>query len=271
MPQLLQGWAKHISFCADHTYVACPDAADEFFDCWGEPSGTGPDRVLICSGEGNYPVANCYRCSLEYEGKIYPDTACIGIYAVNGVCHQSANCFLFTAGVTLTFEVRGYWFTELMYGTYGNFYTFWAKLAQCSLAAGAEVPEVIPVDINPSLIDQIRTLYEESANEVPAPSLNEMLIREAALVTRFHARDIDPARFRDLHAALLAAKDAAIASGLTRADLATRLNAVAAEYQGLFAERLGAVAYERLMGVPAGERVDIIEPALEDAAGVDRS
>ena len=93
----------------------------------------------------------------------------------------------------------------------------------------------------------------------------------SGLVTRFHARDIDPARFRDLHAALLAAKDAAIASGLTRADLATRLNAVAAEYQGLFAERLGAVAYERLMGVPAGERVDIIEPALEDAAGVDRS
>jgi hypothetical protein len=94
MAQLLQGWANHISFCADHTYVACPDAGDEFFDCWGEPSRTGPDRMLICSGEGNYPVANCYRCSLEYEGKIYPDTACIGIYALNGVCHQSvtASC-----------------------------------------------------------------------------------------------------------------------------------------------------------------------------------
>jgi hypothetical protein len=68
-------------------------------------------------------------------------------------CHQSANCFLFTAGVTLTFEVRGYWFTLLAYGTYGNFYTFWAKLAQCSLAAGAEVPATgeIAVAINPSL------------------------------------------------------------------------------------------------------------------------
>jgi hypothetical protein len=67
------------------------------------------------------------------------------------------------------------------------------------------------------------------------------------------------------------AKDAAIASGLTRADLAARLNAVAGEYQGLFAERLGAAAYQRLMGVPAGERVDIIEPELEAVAGVDRS
>jgi hypothetical protein len=270
--QLLQGWANHISFCADHTYVACPDAGDEFFDCWGEPSRTGPDRVLICEGEGNYPVANCYRCSLDYEGKIYPDTACIGIYALNGVCHQSANCFLFTAGVTLTFEVRGYWFTLLVYGTYGDFFTFWAKLLQCSLAGGVEVPETgaRAVEINPSLLNQIRSLYEASAAEVPVPSRNEMLIREGALVTRFYAPDIDPARFRDVHAALLAAKDAAIASGLTRADLAARLNAVAAEYQGILAERLGAAAYQRLMGVPAGQRVDIIEPGLEAVAGVQR-
>lgn len=215
-------------------------------------------------------MANCYRCSLEFEGKIYPDTACIGIYALNGVCHQSANCFLISAGVTLTFEVRGYWFTLLVYGTYGNFYTFWAKLLQCSLAAGAEVPASgeIAVAINPSLPNQIRSLYEASATEVPAPSRNEMLIREAALVTRFYAPDIDPARFRDLHAALLAAKDAAIASGPTRAELAEGLNAVAAEYQGILAERLGAAVYERLMGVPAGERVDIIEPGLQAAAGV---
>ena len=89
-------------------------------------------------------------------------------------------------------------------------------------------------------------------------------------MTRFHAPDVDPARFRDLHAALLAAKDAAIASGLTRAELAARLNAVAAEYQGILAERLGPAVYERLMGVPAGERVDIIEPGLEAAAGVER-
>jgi hypothetical protein len=97
-----------------------------------------------------------------------------------------------------------------------------------------------------------------------------MLIREAALVTRFYAPDIDPAQFRDLHAALLAAKDAANASGLTRTELAARLNAVAAEHQGILAERLGAAAYERLMGVPAGERVDIIEPGLEAVAGVER-
>ena len=96
MAQLLfQGWANRSHFCADHTYVACPDAGDEFFDCWGEPSRTGPDPdAHLLAGEGNYPVANCYRCSLEYEGKIYPDTACIGIYALNGVCHrrQTASC-----------------------------------------------------------------------------------------------------------------------------------------------------------------------------------
>ena len=139
-----------------------------------------------------------------------------------------------------------------------------------SIKAPAKPRTFIAVAINPSLPNQIRSLYEASGNEVPAPSRNEMLIREAALVTRFYAPDTDPARFRDLHAALLAAKDAAIASGLTRADLAARLNAVAAEYQGILAERLGAAVYERLMGVPAGERVDIIEPGLQAAVGVRR-
>ena len=95
-----------------------------------------------------------------------------------------------------------------------------------------------------------------------------MLLREAALVTRFYAPDTDPAQFSDVHAALLTAKDAAIDSGLTRAGLAARLNAVAAEYQGMLAERLGASAYQRLVGVAAGERVDIIEPGLEAIAGV---
>jgi hypothetical protein len=71
----------------------------------------------------------------------------------------------------------------------------------------------IAVAINPSLPNEIHSLYEASANEIPAPSRNEMLIREAALVTRFYAPDIDPAQIRDRHAAVLAAKDVAVASG----------------------------------------------------------
>lgn len=264
-----QGWAVHISWCADHTYVACP-GLNQFFECWGQHYAP-PDQVLICSGNGNYPVANCYRCTIDLFGNVFRDTACLPTYGVDGVCHQSANRFLFTAGTTLTLAVRGYWLTLLTYGTYGTWWTFAGVLAGCELAAGAEAPaaEEMAMASNPSLPDQIRDLYEKSKNEKPPPSHNEMLIREAALVTKFYAPDIDPARHRDLHAALLADKDAAIASGLKGAELAARLNAVAAEHQWKFAERLGADAYQKLMGVPAGERLDIIEPGLEATCGIE--
>jgi hypothetical protein len=94
MAQLLQGWANHISFCADHTYVACPDAGDEFFDCWGEPSRTGPDRMLICSGEGNYPVANCYRCSWSTRAKYIRTLRASGYMrlTVSAISQRTASC-----------------------------------------------------------------------------------------------------------------------------------------------------------------------------------
>ncbi len=263
----LQGWAVHISWCADHTYVECPDLG-KYFQCWGLQQV--PGQVLVTTGDGNYPVANCYRCPVDLFGTIYPDTACIGAYGVNGVCHQSANCFLITAGTTLNFQVRGYWFSLLMYGTYGNFWLFWAVLGGCLLSAGVEVPtaEELAMASNPSLPDQIRDLYEKSKNEKPAPSHNEMLMREAALVTKFYAPDVDPAHFRDLHATLLAHKDEAIRSGATGAELAAKLNAVAAEHQGHLAARLGAEAYQKLMGAAPGETLNIIEPDAEPATGV---
>jgi hypothetical protein len=266
-----QGWAVHISWCADHTYVAVPNQ-NQFFECWGQHY-TPPDQVLICSGNGNYNTANCYRCPVDLFGTIYPDTACVGAYGVNGVCHQSANCFLIETGQTLTFAVRGYWFSLMMYGTYGTIFFPWWYLAvftPCRLRFGVAAPaaEEAAMAANPSLPDQIRKLHEDAQHEPVPPSRNEMLIREAALVTSHYAPDVDPARHRDLHAAMLADKDAALASGAHGAELAARLNEVAAMHQARFAERLGASAYQQLMGAPPGERVNIIEPAAEAATGV---
>lgn len=262
----LQGWAVHISWCADHTYVACPDLK-QYFECWGKHY-TPPDQVYICSGQGNYAVANCYRRPVNIAGTWYADTAGIGMYAVNGVCHQSANCFLITTGRTLNLNVRGYWLSVLMYGTYGTAFWLWlpAVLTPCLISAGAAAPGATTGE--QSLPQQIQDLYTLAQQEAEPPSQNEMLIREAALVTRFYAPDIDPAKFADLHAALLADKDEAIASGATGEALAAKLNDVAARYQELFAKRLGPDAYERLMGIPPGEIFKITEPEAEPAAGI---
>lgn len=265
-----QAWAVHLDSWGDHTYVACPEL-NKYFECWGQHY-TPPDQVFITSGNGNYLFADCCRCTIDLFGVIYPDTACLPVYGTDGVCHQSANRFLWTAGTTLTYAVRGYWFTHMLFGTYGTWWSFAALLTRCALRVGVEAPAAageMALASNPSLPDQIRDLYEKSKNEKPPPSHNEMLIREAALVTKFYAPDIDPAQYRDLHAALLADKDAAIASGLKGVELAARLNAVAAEHQAKFAERLGADAYQKLMGVPAGQTLKITEPGLEATTGIE--
>ena len=119
---ILEGWAAYVSFgdgmttdWADHTWVSSPQNG-QYFECWGGHSGPSPRKIVV--GNGSYNWANCYRCP------IWPfrDTAGTGIYAIDGVCHQSANCFLYTANVTLNFNVRGYWFSLFSYGTFGRSY-----------------------------------------------------------------------------------------------------------------------------------------------------
>ena len=114
-----QAWVQKVNDAADHSYIIAPDDK-AFFDCWAD-NHFGPEQRMIKAGYGNYALANCYRCSIWN----FPDTAGIGSYAVDGVCHQSANCFLISAGFTLDFSVRGYWFSLFSYGTYGRQYWRW--------------------------------------------------------------------------------------------------------------------------------------------------
>jgi hypothetical protein len=250
----LQGHAYQIAEVADHTYVLCTDNG-QWFGCWGGGPGDGPDDREICEGNGDYELANCYRCNVLR----WPATACTGVYAVNGVCHQSANCFLFSADVTLDFEVRGYWFTLLAYGPYGTDFQSWllTTYGTCAIAHPVPVPPETP---EPSLGDRIRALHASYLTRQPPPSLNDLLIDEAAEVVRHFVPDLDPSTYRDLHADFLQRKDEMIASGITGERLADALNSLSADLQGALAQRVGDAMYQRVSGVPAGETLRIIEP-----------
>ena len=120
----LEGWGAQVSWrgvstdWVDHSWV-CSPGNHRSFECWG--GHDGPKKRRIVGGEGSYARADCYRCPVWP----FPDTAGIGIFAVDGICHQSTNCFLYTANRTLTFDVRGYWFSLFSYGTYGRSYRRW--------------------------------------------------------------------------------------------------------------------------------------------------
>jgi hypothetical protein len=214
----------------------------------------------------NYNRANCYRDPAFGA----PDTAGIGIYAINGVCHQSANCFLISANVTLNFAVAGYWASLLAYGTYGTNFSSWYSgiYTPCSWRNPLIATEMeASAAAEPSLTDQIRSLYASFLTQREPADPHERLISEAAIVVKHHVPEADPSKYRDLHAEFLKEKDAVIATGITGQSLADKLNSLSTQLQGALEQRVGADLYKKLNGVDAGKRVNIIDHRLAALAG----
>ena len=261
-------------YYADHAYVYCPDTK-KYFDCWGGHEGPEPRR-LRCNGQGNYAVANCYRGPGVDWFKYIPsisgssvsgnthDNACLGPYGILGVCHQAANCFLISAGVTLNNDVRGYWASVLSYGVYGKFHDIWLKYVYNPCVGNNEKLESTKEeDVNP-LFGKIRQLHKSFSAQSTKPHPHEVIIKEAALVTNHHAPEVDTSQYRELHAQFLKDKDAAIISGLKGKDLAIKINDLSTEFQDKVAKIIGAKAYEKLTGIGYGETINIVNPEWMD-------
>ncbi|HEV2126613.1 MAG TPA: hypothetical protein VGW38_27960 [Chloroflexota bacterium] len=281
---LLEGWAAYVSFgeglttdWADHTWVRSP-SNNQYFDCWG--GHDGPNRRQIVSGDGSYRWANCYRCP------VWPfrDTAGIGVYAVDGVCHQSTNCFLYTANRTLNFNVRGYWFSLFSYGTFGRSYLRWlaAPYGWCTWTT----PRAIEARSGDEQMDEdegalargeveedpaisvVRRVYGEAARSRKPKHPHELLADEVAGVTEIHVPEVDFDELRDIQMDYLRKKDDLIARGHKEEQLAKRLDDLARQTQKRIAQKIGRERYERLMGMPAGEEVGLVEPGSVGMAGV---
>lgn len=250
--QTLQAWAVKawgLDF-ADHTYVYCTDNG-QYFDCWG--GHDGQDKRHVCEGSGVYNIADCYRAPIAG----YPDTAGIGVYGVNGVCHQSANCFLFSSLVTLDISVvRGYAVTLLTYGIYGTlFIPTWLPFiyTPCSLRAAGE---------EGSLSYKLHMMYRGLDKPSTPATSNDVIMKETGVVLEHFVPGIDAGRFADIHGDYLKDKDQATATGIRGEEFANTINVLSAQFQKSLAERLGADDYEKMTGLNAGETLNIVVPEL---------
>lgn len=262
--QKLEGRAVKIDGAADHTFVYCPNTK-KYLVCWG--GHVGPDLRTICTGTGRYAVADCYRGPPILDHR---DTALIGVYAVNGVCHQSANCFLYSTNpaVTLNFRVRGYWLTVTAFGVYGTNFLPWLATVYAGCRAKEEVLAESPGE--GTLAHAVRALHEQLtpiAAPVAPQQLAERIMQEAALVAKDAIPHLDTTRIDGALRDFLREKDRLV-SKLSGRALADRINDASAVFQRDAARTLGAANYEALTGVPAGETIAIIDPAIADAAGV---
>jgi hypothetical protein len=275
----LEGWAAQVT-CrgvatdwVEHTWVWAPEP-QRAFACWG--GHAGPQQRRIVAGEGCYAWADCYRCPVWP----FPDTAGIGIFAVDGICHQSTNCFLYTANRTLTLDVRGYWFSLFSYGTYGRSYRRWLVTPYgrcCPTTPGGKGGGALPEAADgrtperqeeAATIRLVRAVYGSARGRGRSKHPHELLADEVAAVTALHAPEIDPGQFRALHLAYLRRMDALIARGYREEHLAVRLDALARTTQRALAKTLGRERYEHLMGVPPEVTLGLVAPELAGAAGV---
>lgn len=107
--------APVLSSVADHTFVI---SGDTHFGCWGSSDTTNPQAAKVATGSGNKALCK----ATKYRGPM--DSACLGIYAVNGVCHQSANLFLYAVDSTVLplnkERPRGVIASHALYAVYGT-------------------------------------------------------------------------------------------------------------------------------------------------------
>ncbi|HWO24754.1 MAG TPA: hypothetical protein VNO30_38700 [Kofleriaceae bacterium] len=264
---LLEGWAFDVlGGIADHTFIRA--ANGKVFECWGGVAG--PNLRSLGSANGSYNWADCYRGS--FLG--LTDTACIGVYLVNGVCHQSANCFLFSTGHVLDpLKVKGCWASYGAYGLYGtNFNAWFAIYAACSSSrpfrmetsdsdAAADQVKKQPIT---ELVSKVHVAHSAAGSDP-----NTTLVAEFDAITRHYAPSLGNAFFADVHWEFLLAKDALVAQGLQGYELASRVNDLARLTQEKLRARIGTEHYKSLMGVDdASITLGLVEPNLVDAAGV---
>jgi hypothetical protein len=258
---------------AEHTYLRCPDR-DAYFNCWGNHASPkqGPGvRHFAC--QGLYDVADEYRRPFLSA----QDTAGIGVYGVNGVCHQTANLFLYSSGRVIAIQdgVKGYAITSLAYGPYGDygplddasqalFFAMWKSTVYDPCynayidAQGASSAQ----DLGATLFGWIKRLHDDIVRQGMKINPLELLHQQAALLVQQAVPGLEAALFKDLHLDFLKEKNTVLATGMKGQQLADTLNGLATQFQLALCQRIGNDAYEKLTGMNAGKTINIIDPAI---------
>ncbi len=290
-------FTTRIGDVAEHTYLKVPSREDRignranpglgtrYFLCWGGCRGEdGSHGVHRRSFDAYFLVPNAYRIGQEFLGDWREDTAGY-IYAVNGVCHQSANRFLLSGGGLLALKdgVRGLWASLTAYGPYGTFvltepvsqglfFAEWKKKiydpawsAWGPTADGATEAE--STDGNARLFLAVQAEYASALAELgaaqrsPQAIEHELVWRTSGLFMRDVLPDLDVHDLLEPHLDLLRQKDRILASK-DDPDLPARINELIARFQVDVAARIGEEAFRKIASHPSTEAVQIVDPSI---------
>jgi hypothetical protein len=266
----------------DHTYVKS-DNPPYSWGCWGRDDG----GTAICEGYGNASISNCISQVLPVAGIAY---------AVNGVCHQTANRILYPARV-IVYKARGYGASSYLYGDYGgmiipNPFTrifipdpFWPIIInKCHAGLTSKLESKTEVDLENTpesqYIKRIQDLYsnveymatDSNHNELREKA-NDLIIKNFEYLIEFHLGDkVDSHitnQIQKQQIDVLKEKDRKVEELFNR-DISTEkyvkeVNDLIADNLISLQESLGKNIYEKIFNLPASKnRFVLIDPEIAE-------
>lgn len=274
MSDTLEGWAYaldinvHGVHLAEHTYVRAPDNGPAYFDCWGGHRDPDHPSRKLTYGNGSYAVANCYR-GPTLDG--HKDTAYL-VYGVTGVCHQTANRFLYSASGWLpenwvwVWKAKAYALSHTAYGDYGSDWLSFRDIryGSCRAKHGGGLSKDESAGQQPGKESGLTAFYQgiEKADVSPLELVTGSF---AALVREHLGAKFETRKLSELQRDLLQRKDQVAESDLKGEAFAHELNALFLEFQDRAATHLDPADYEALFGYPPGKRVLIVNPEVTAA------
>lgn len=269
----------------DHTFILT--GGNEVFRCWGSATKDKSKSVeLRKSGTipNAYNTANCYRFNVDLFGKLRKDTAGIGVYGVNGVCHQSTNCFLLSVGGILEINhfgrPHGLLISVAAYGIYGTLIIWWpsepdnpVKPNQDSIydywwyqqvfTPCAEENHWNIASPSNTLFDSIHTFYKKVEHTVVKNDPHYLRVNELRIFMKHHIPDHDELAYHELHREKLNAIEKVISDLKPGYPInessAKRINEASHNFQYKLAKKIGTENYKKVTGLEAGEVINILD------------
>lgn len=229
-------------------------AGEDLWYCWGSFHPVGNPPGMLASRTGNRALAECLVQPNADSSTSAPARGTIFTYGIDGVCHQLANQVLYATGSPgnppLTVKgARGYSLSSFLFGTYGLQTSAWHTKLQGCLGLGE------PVSGLPQWSEKIMP------GSPPTPALPDDF--------RDHAREVladDPEKLQALMA--LRGEMQAFMSRRVPGFLPPDAEMLNARNQHMLEQAallLGPEKFTELFGIEAGERVDLIDPAMAAA------
>lgn len=255
---------------ADHTYVECTGGRG--WGCWGGKT----DGDALRSAHGSTRRADAIA---------QPDErAVIKCYAINGVCHQSANRILWPARITVR-GARGYKLSEAIYGPYGRFR---ALFGLCNAPfdrydnINGDLPECMPkgaarteaeVEDDAEYLEQAVKIYEQYRPLGAMADSDDALIElHVQLFLLLGHRELGPKRAGAME------KLAGIRAGEERERIeierafaerklplepfVKEVNDLTDRFQDRLAEDMEPEDYSLLLGLLPGDKVRLVDPEI---------